>query len=58
MFLPLFLKARARKVLAKGQDQSAYLLNEKMLMAEIGIIFFLGTLDYFLFCAWLGRAKK
>jgi hypothetical protein len=58
MFLPFFLKARAKKVLAKGQDQSVYSLNEKMLMAEIGIILFLGALDYFLFCALLDRTKK
>jgi hypothetical protein len=58
MFLPRFLKARSIKVLAKDQDRSIYLFNVKMLAAEIGIILFLGTLDYFLLCALLKRTKK
>jgi hypothetical protein len=58
MFLPRFLKARSIKVLAKDQDRSLYSLNEKMLAAEVGIILFLGTLDYFLLCALLKKTKK
>jgi hypothetical protein len=58
MFLPRFLKARSTKVLAKDHDRSTYLLNEKMLAAEVGIILFLGTLDYFLLCALLKKMKK
>jgi hypothetical protein len=58
MFLPRFLKARTIKVLAKDQDRSLYSLNEKMLAAEIGIILFLGMLDYFLLCALLKKIKK
>jgi len=58
MFLPRFLKARSTKVLAKEQGRSTYLLNEKMLAAEVGIILFLGTLDYFLLCTLLKRTKK
>jgi len=58
MFLPRFLKARTIKVPAKDQDRSLYALNEKMLAAEVGIILFLGALDYFLLCGLLKRMKK
>ncbi len=58
MFLPRLLRLRAIKVEASDQDHSLYSLNEKMLLAEIGIIVILGTLDYIFLCAWLKKTQK
>jgi len=58
MFLPRFLKAQALKNPDRGQNRRLYVLNKKMLIAEIGIIIFLGALDYILLCAWLRRMGR
>ena len=57
MFLPRFLKAQTIKVVVKDQDRSIYSFNKKVLAVEIGIILFLGTLDYFLLCGLLKRPR-
>jgi len=58
MFLPRFLKAQSIKVTAKDQDRSIYSFNKRIFAIEIGIILFLGTLDYFLLCGLLKKSRK
>jgi len=58
MLLPRFLKSQKVKSSARDRDQRFYALNKKMLVAELGIIVFLGALDYFVLCALLRRTTR
>lgn len=54
IFLPTYLILRARMD-SDDETKDFYHLNTVLLAAEIIMIFFLGFLDYFLFCRFLRK---
>ncbi len=57
IFLPDYLKHRAR-MNSDEETRDFYHLNTALFTAEIGLILFLGFLDYFLFCRFLRKRRK
>ncbi len=57
IFLPTYLKHRARMD-SDEETRDFYHLKSALLAAEIGLILFLGLLDYFLFCRFLRKRRK
>jgi hypothetical protein len=56
MSLPGYLAAKGREPREKDAGGRYYSLNMSILLAEFGLIIFLGVADYFLFCRLLGRS--
>ena len=56
IFLPKYLILRARMD-SNDETRDFYHLNTTLLAAEIILIFFLGFMDYFLFCRFLRKRR-
>jgi hypothetical protein len=57
MFLPKYLIESRKKYPAPTAGAKYYALNKNLLIMEIALIFFLGGLDYFIFCLFLSKRK-
>jgi hypothetical protein len=55
MSLPGYLAAKAREPKEKDAAGRHHSLDTTILVAEFGLVIFLGTADYLLFCRLLGR---
>jgi hypothetical protein len=57
MFLPQYLMESRKKYPGPGSGEKYYALNKNLLIMEIAVIFFLGGLDYCVFCLFLRKRK-